>query len=131
MGAKPPPSRIRQRSGNSRAPDERRAPLGASVADGGVQFRVWAPDAPRVDVQVEDVLFPLTREDGGIWSGFALGIGAGVRYRYRIEGRGAFPDPYSRNQPDGPHGASEIVDPAAFTWHDGTWPGLMPQGLII
>ncbi len=128
MGVKLAPA---GRSGNGLAPDEPRARLGAGVVDGGVRFRVWAPDAPRIDVQIEDVRFPLTREDGGIWSGFVPGIGGSVRYRYRIEGRGAFPDPYSRSQPDGPHGASEIIDPAAFTWHDAAWRGLAPQGIVI
>jgi maltooligosyltrehalose trehalohydrolase len=76
-------------------------------------------------------LFPLAREDAGTWAGFVPDIGAGARYRFRIEGRGAFPDPYSRSQPDGPHGASEVVDPAAFPWRDDAWPGLAPQGLVI
>jgi maltooligosyltrehalose trehalohydrolase len=110
---------------------ERHAALGANVVDGGVQFRVWAPDAQRIDVQIEDVLFPLVREDGGVWYGFVPGIAAGVRYRYRIDDRGAFPDPYARSQPDGPHGPSEIVDPDTFAWHDEAWPGLPPDGLVI
>jgi maltooligosyltrehalose trehalohydrolase len=70
-------------------------------------------------------------DDTGIWSGVVAAIGAGARYRFRLDDRWAFPDPYSRSQPDGPHGASEVVDPGAFAWHDGAWAGLDAQGLVI
>jgi maltooligosyltrehalose trehalohydrolase len=59
------------------------------------------------------------------------GIGAGVRYRYRLDGGHAFPDPSSRFQPEGVHGPSEVVDPAAFSWTDQEWPGLTMDGLVI
>src|SRR4030081_522402 len=41
---------------------------------------------------------------------------AGDRYKVLIDGKGPFPDPASRYQPEGPHGWSEIVDPDAFQW---------------
>jgi maltooligosyltrehalose trehalohydrolase len=58
-------------------------------------------------------------------------IGAGARYRYRLDGGDACPDPASRFQPDGVHGSSEVVDPAAFAWTDQNWPGLTMNGLVI
>jgi len=107
------------------------ARMGASVLPSGVQFRVWAPDATRVDVQFDDVRIPLSPEPDGLWSATVPGIGAGLRYRYRIDGEGAFPDPYARSQPEGPHGPSEVVAPDAFAWRSGAWRGLSPHGLAI
>src|SRR5207253_5891830 len=42
-----------------------------------------------------------------------------------------YPDPASRFQPDGPHGASCIVDSTKFRWNDAEWPGLMLKGQIL
>ena len=36
----------------------------------------------------------------------------------------AHPDPASRFQPEGPHGPSQVVDPAAFAWTDHDWQGI-------
>ena len=41
------------------------------------------------------------------------------------------PDPASRYQPDGPHGPSAIVDPAAFRWTDSGWRGVRRDGQVI
>ncbi len=105
--------------------------FGANVVDGGVQFRVWAPLAQRIDVAIGDVLFPMVRDGAETWYGFVPGISAGIRYRYRIDDHGLFPDPYSRSQPEGPHGPSEIVDPGKFRWHDNDWTGLRADGLVV
>ena len=47
----------------------------------------------------------------------------GTRYQFIIEGQPAVPDPASRYQPSGVHGASEVIDPAAYVWRDGDWRG--------
>ena len=108
------------------------APLGATIVRDGVEFRVWAPGAQRIDLEIEGGPHaPLEHEASGIWSGHVPGICAGTRYRYRVDGRWGYPDPYSRSQPEGPHGPSEIVDPAAYAWHDGRWLGLTASGLVI
>jgi len=67
--------------------------------------------------------FALDREEGGYHAGWAAGLGAGTRYRFRVDGRGPFPDPASRCQPEGPHGPSEVVDPESFAWSDAAWKG--------
>ncbi|MGH7969277.1 MAG: malto-oligosyltrehalose trehalohydrolase, partial [Limisphaerales bacterium] len=41
------------------------------------------------------------------------------------------PDPASRFQPDGPHGASEIVDPNRFAWTDQEWQGVPRNGQVL
>ena len=47
----------------------------------------------------------LTAEGNGYYSGIAPNAGPGTRYKFRLDGGDAFPDPASRFQPDGPHGA--------------------------
>ena len=55
----------------------------------------------------------------------------GTRYRFRLNGEGSFPDPYSRSQPDGVHEPSEVIAPTAFKWHDQDWRGVGIRGLVI
>ena len=74
---------------------------------------------------------PLTRDADGVHSGFAPGIGAGARYKFRIDGGDAFPDPRSRFQPDGVHGPSEVIDPATFEWSDRDWSGPTMDRLVV
>ena len=99
----------------------------------GVEFRVWAPKRTRVDVVIEgsDQLVALATEDGGYFAGLVRGVGAGTRYRYRLDGGDAFPDPCSRFQPQGPAGPSMVVDPEAYRWHDGGWSGVAIPGQVI
>lgn len=115
------------------APAGRRLPVGAEPLPGGVHFRVWAPRRERVEVVPAERPrpIPLAREPGGYFSGFVPGIGAGARYRYRLDGGEALPDPASRFQPEGPHGPSEVVDPAQYRWSDGGWPGVRLEGQVI
>jgi len=72
----------------------------------------------------------LEAEPGGYWSGAVTEARAGMHYRYKV-GSGAFPDPASRFQPAGPHGASRIVDPSSFRWSDERWTGVTREGQII
>jgi maltooligosyltrehalose trehalohydrolase len=71
------------------------------------------------------------RKDDGYFAGLVEGIGAGCRYKYRLDSGDSFPDPASRFQPEGPHAASEVVDPSAFKWTDSTWPGVKLEGQVI
>jgi malto-oligosyltrehalose trehalohydrolase len=101
-------------------------PFGAQLrSDGRASFRLWAPDAQRVDLV-----------DGagvGIWPMQALPQGcfelvlqpseAPARYAFRIDGGDVVPDPASRCNPDGVHGASAWTDPLAFDWPDPPWRG--------
>jgi len=117
---------------------KRRYPIGAEVIDGNqTDFRVWAPKARGLDVVVEDgpnskrVFHALTPEADGYFSG-TINIGVGTRYRLRVDAdENCYPDPASRFQPDGPHGASCVVDPTKFRWNDAEWPGLILKGQIL
>jgi maltooligosyltrehalose trehalohydrolase len=119
---------------------KRRYPIGAElIGSDETHFRLWAPKAQRVDLVLEDSaarnskqqVHALKAEEGGYFSG-AANVGAGVRYRFSLNGEGNFyPDPASRFQPDGPHGPSCIVDPTQFRWTDSQWPGISLKGQII
>lgn len=74
---------------------------------------------------------PLRKGPDGTFSGSFLDARAGDRYRYRVDGRGPFPDPASRFQPEGVHGPSEIIDPARFVWSDDSWRGIILEDLVI
>jgi maltooligosyltrehalose trehalohydrolase len=73
----------------------------------------------------------LDREDTGHFSGLLREAKPGSLYRYRIDAGETYPDPASRFQPDGPHKASQVVDPCAFRWTDDSWPGLKLNGQVI
>ncbi|MES1164960.1 MAG: malto-oligosyltrehalose trehalohydrolase, partial [Verrucomicrobiota bacterium] len=60
------------------------------------------------------------------------GLTAGGRYAFRLDDDPhPYPDPASRFQPDGPHGPSELVDPATFAWTDGAWKGIAARGSVV
>jgi maltooligosyltrehalose trehalohydrolase len=115
-----------------------RLPVGAEVdREGGVQFRIWAPRRRRVEVVLEPggpaagTLQVLQRDQDGYHFGRVAAARAGSRYRYRLDGKEAFPDPVSRFQPEGPHGPSEVVDPDAFRWTDRSWKGVGLRGAVM
>lgn len=109
----------------------RRLPLGAELTSGGVHFRVWAPKRRRVDVEFNGAHAVLDGDGQGYFEGFVPDLGAGSRYRFRLDGDKSVPDPASRFQPDGPHGASQVVDPFAFQWTDGAWRGIEPGRQVV
>ncbi|MBE7366516.1 malto-oligosyltrehalose trehalohydrolase [Ramlibacter pallidus] len=111
----------------------RRLPIGAEYRPSeGTHFRVWAPAARKVEVQVEaGGSVPLREEAGGYFSGVVERALPGTRYRFRLDGGEAFADPASRRQPEGPHGPSEVVDPSAFEWTDGAWHGVTAKGQVL
>ena len=96
--------------------------LGATIVpEEGCSFVVWAPRAERVEVHLldpVDQLIELEPGDRGYFHGMLRGVGAGARYRYRLDGDAEYADPASRLQPEGVHGPSEIFDPASFAWTD-------------
>ena len=116
----------------------RRMAIGAEVHDGGVDFRVWAPASRKVGlVLAEDAALertprtiPLEPEERGYYSRFIPDARAGLHYKFQLE-TGLFPDPVSRFQPDGPHGASRIVDSREFPWSDSDWRGIEPARQVL
>ena len=111
-----------------------RPTLGAVAAPGKTIFRVWAPQAQTADLVLDDAsdpVRPLASEPGGYFAAAWADLPPGSRYRFRLDGAAPLPDPASRWQPDGVHGASAVVDPAGFPWTDEAWPGLDPAHLVV
>lgn len=109
--------------------------LGAVPCPEGTRFRLWAPVARKVDVVNEngDLRSSLEPEGNGYFSGLVHQAVAGDRYKFRLDGGEAFPDPASRYQPEGPHGPSEIIDSAAYQWSadEVRWPGVSLEGQVL
>src|ERR1041385_2550881 len=100
---------------------KRKLPIGAETTPTGVHFRVWAPNSRNVSVQLisssEPKVVALESESDGYFSGLVTDARAGMLYKFQLDS-GAFPDPASRFQPEGPHGPSQIIDPNHFRWTD-------------
>jgi len=77
-------------------------------------FRVWAPAARSVAVEIGGKRIRMHARDDGWWE--AEAAHAGADYAFVVDGKGPFPDPRSRWQPDGVHGPSRVVDHSAFAW---------------
>lgn len=111
-------------------------PFGAELTgDGTARFRLWAPSARQVELCLlrengeERTLLIKGQADG--WYEAAMPAAAGARYRYRINGEIAVPDPVSRFQPEDVHGPSELIDPKAFTWSDDDWRGRPWEEVVL
>ena len=110
-------------------------PFGAELQNGGVRFRVWAPQEGTLAVLLETagadrVELPMQPEPDGFFALTTDKAATGTRYWYVVDGA-PLPDPVSRFQPDGVHGPSEVVDPSAYRWRDGGWPGRAWEEIVI
>lgn len=121
---------------STRSPNisNRRMSVGAEVTPNGVHFRVWAPASKKAAVQLISrgsiKAFALEPESNGYFSGLVTEARTGMLYKFQLDS-GAFPDPASRYQPEGPHGPSQIIDPTSFRWTDDMWRGVSREGQVI
>ena len=102
-------------------------PFGARLEQRGVTFRLWAPAARLAEVALHrgsapPEIHPAEADAEGWWECHVAHATAGTMYRWRIDGRQLVPDPASRQNPEGPHGPSCVVDPKQFEWDSG-WTG--------
>ena len=103
--------------------------FGAQVLpEGGVRFNLWAPAARQVELVTapggaSEKLHQAEPIADGWYSITLRDAGAGTLYQWTVNNELVVPDPASRFNPDGPHGPSEVIDPAAFGWNDGNWTG--------
>ncbi len=112
-------------------PRNRKCPFGAEVQTQGVDFRVWAPRRQRVNVYLPatDQSLPMLPEKDGFFYLLTDAATAGSEYFFRLDDDPVnYPDPASRFQADGVHGASMVVDPHAMKWTDETWQGVELSG---
>jgi maltooligosyltrehalose trehalohydrolase len=86
------------------------------------RFRLWAPNAGKVSVQIAEQKYPLQKHDGGWWQADVEAAHPGADYAYFLDDQAlALPDPRSPWQPNGIHGPSRLLDHAAFPWTDTAW----------
>jgi maltooligosyltrehalose trehalohydrolase len=110
--------------------------FGAQPTQDGASFRLWAPAAKSVDlVLVLDKpqlkTQPMARDADGWFSVDVAGIGAGARYKFRIDGEIDVPDPASCFQPEDVFGPSELIDHASYTWRATGWRGRPWQDAVF
>ncbi|EIZ78483.1 malto-oligosyltrehalose trehalohydrolase [Novosphingobium sp. Rr 2-17] len=103
---------------------------GADPLDGGGwRFRLWAPDACGVGVELGPRAVAMQRGSDGWWWGVDIDATTGEAYRFAIDG-GHYPDPASRQQEGDVHGPSLLVDPRDFAWrHD--WRGVPWHDAVV
>src|ERR1051326_3921450 len=106
--------------------------LGANLSGDRCTFRVWAPNAQKLDLRLRDHNddHEMRRERGDIFS-IQLQARAGGKYFYIVDGGQPVPDPVSRSLPEGVHGPTEIIDPENFDWSDNKWRGVAQRDAII
>jgi malto-oligosyltrehalose trehalohydrolase len=99
-------------------------------------FRLWAPAAGRVEVDVAGRSYPMSPDERSGWwraqVATADGTDAdGTDYAYRLDGGEPLADPRSLRQPYGPAGSSRTYDHGSFAWTDARWRGAPEQGAVI
>src|SRR5690349_10145750 len=94
--------------------------FGPSIENDGVAFRLWAPAARKVDLVFDQTVAMQPRD--GWFEAHVPGAGAGIRYRFEIDGELQIPDPASHFQPEDVIGPSEVID-HAFDWQCTDWKG--------
>ena len=85
-------------------------------------FKVWAPYAQSVEVQIGKQRFAMAGGERAWWSAEVESAGPGTDYGFVLDGiEPPLPDPRTRWQPYGVHGLSRVVDDASFSWSDKGW----------
>ncbi len=94
-------------------------------------FRVWAPKAAAVELDLTGRRVPMVAAAGGWHEVDVAGAGPGTEYGFSLDGGPVLPDPRSPWQPAGVDGPSRTVDHAAFPWTDGSWRGVhLPSAVL-
>jgi maltooligosyltrehalose trehalohydrolase len=106
-------------------------PFGAECrGDGTARFRLWAPTASAVELILKGGEFAMCRLEQG-WFELVIDAPSGSEYQFQIDAQHRVPDIASRYQPEGVHGASEVINPTAFDWQDTLWRGRPWEEAVI
>jgi len=112
--------------------------MGATILDkqtGRTEFRVFAFNKKKVELLLKNAagekVVPMSEEEPHIYSALIENAAQGALYKFRIDGEGDFPDPYSHFQPEGVHGFSQVIDHQKYQWNDQAWKGKDLSELII
>ncbi len=98
---------------------------------GGVEFSLWAPDAPDIKLVTRFADLPMTRSEDG-WHHLTIaGMEPGESYSFRLPDSRVVPDPASRAQAGDVNGPSLLVDPDAYTWKNVDFRGRPWEEAVI
>jgi maltooligosyltrehalose trehalohydrolase len=109
--------------------------FGASIKDNQIFFRVWAPEKKTASVVLYDESLqpyqehPLTADNDVFVLQLPRPAGR-VLYKFRLDEQGPWPDPWSRAQPFGVHGPSEVIE-QSFSWSCANWKGRPLHEMVI
>lgn len=111
-------------------------PFGAELQKNGkVRFALWAPGATQVDLclneEADEMILPMVSHANGWFKLSTDQAAVDSRYRFRIDKNLRVPDPVSRFQPQDIHDPSLVLNPEAFNWQDGSWPGRSWEEAVI
>ncbi len=110
-------------------------PFGAELDDGVAKFRLWAPGAHGVTLELTHArgrhVQPLSAEEAGWYTATLENLPADARYRFRVDNRISVPDPASRFNPQDVHAASALIDPCSYEWSDEAWKGRPWEEAVI
>ncbi len=95
-----------------------------------LEFTVWAPHAESVELLLPQTRKPMTKGEEGHWH-VAVEVDPETAYAFSLDGGDPRPDPRGLRLPDGPHGWSQLFDPAEFAWTDARWGGVDLEGAVI
>ncbi|MBV8528672.1 MAG: malto-oligosyltrehalose trehalohydrolase [Candidatus Dormibacteraeota bacterium] len=98
-------------------------------------FRVWAPNAAAVHLEIRGERHPMAAGAAG-WFSAELEAHDDDDYMFVVDGgeNGAVkrcPDPRSHHQPEGVHGPSRLVDHSRFAWTDAGWRGFDLRDAVL
>lgn len=104
-----------------------------ALSENRYRFVAWGPRLPSLSLilyEKDRRVIPMTRDRCGFYSAEVDAI-AGMQYRYRLPDGRELPDPASRFQPDGVHGASAVVNTGTLQWTDAGFEGPSLSEMII
>lgn len=90
---------------------------------GRTLFSLWAPDMDELALEIRDgATLAMERREGG-WFTRESAAPPGTRYRFRLPGGQAVPDPAARFQDGGVHGWSVVTAGDDYAWSLPGWSG--------
>jgi maltooligosyltrehalose trehalohydrolase len=99
--------------------------IGATyIGNDKCRFTVWAPEKQKMKLHIvhpSEHKIEMQKDDEGYFT-TEVRTPAGTRYLYIIDdAEKGSPDPCSQYQPEGVHGASEVIDHKEYKWDDTGW----------
>src|SRR5687767_3073311 len=106
---------------------------GAEPVEGGWKFRIWAPARESMALQLPETgaLLPMQAGGDGWLEIETDSVRPDQGYAFVLPDGTAVSDPAARAQVSGVHGASRLVDPAAFEWQTPGWRGRPLEEVIL